>query len=99
MTLLNCPDVMSNVIEEPLLSKWEILSFAQKHGTYNINLWNGQHFQYGRSEIKTSCEKYPDLGLSPTCIEVSYDIIPSYFIHFKIYTSPLQVKISSSCFF
>ena len=73
MTLLNCPDVMSNVIEEPLLSKWEILSFAQKHGIYNINLWNGQHFQYGRSEMKTSCEKYPDLGLSPTCIEVSND--------------------------
>ena len=73
MTLLNCPDVMSNVIEEPLLSKWEILSFAQKHSIYNINLWNGQHFQYGRSEMKTSCEKYPDLGLSPTCIEVSND--------------------------
>ena len=73
MTLLNCPDVMSNVIEEPLLSKWEILSFAQKHSIYNINLWNGHHFQYGRSEMKTSCEKYPDLGLSPTCIEVSND--------------------------
>ena len=73
MTLLNCPDVMSNVIEEPLLSKWEILSFAQKHSIYNIDLWNGQHFQYGRSEMKTSCEKYPDLGLSPTCIEVSND--------------------------
>ena len=72
MTLLNCPDVMSNVIEEPLLSKWEILSFAQKHSIYNIDLWNGQHFQYGRSEMKTSCEKYPDLGLSPTCIEVFY---------------------------
>ena len=61
---------MSNVITEPFLSKWEFLNVAQKHDIYKIHLWNGQTFEYFKSDMKTSCEKYPDLALSPSCIEV-----------------------------
>ena len=63
---------MSNVIEEELSTKLEMLGFAQKHDIYKIRLWNGQTFQFGKSDMKTSCEKYPDLSLSPSCIEVRY---------------------------
>ena len=70
MVLLNCPDIMSNVIYQKSVSKSEGLAFAQKHDIYSLKLWNGVSFEYNRKEMKTICEKFPDLFLSPACIEV-----------------------------
>ena len=88
---------MSNVIEEELLSKWEILNFAQKHDIYKIRLWNGQTFQFGKSDMKTSCEKYPDLSLSPSCIEVSYCALR--FFRLRCHSGSSAASQSSHCCF
>ena len=70
LTLLNCPDIMSNVILPEKISKVQSLPIAQKYEFYHLQLWNGQKFEFDSKDLNTSCEKYPGEILSPVCIQV-----------------------------
>ena len=68
--LLNCPDVMFNVIEDPLIFKDDFTSLAKKFNVYAVNLWSDYNFIYNSTDIQRKCEKTIGLILSPACIEV-----------------------------
>ena len=68
--LLNCPDIMFNVIEDPLIFKDDFTSLAKKFNVYAVNLWSDYNFIYNSTDIQRKCEKTIGLILSPACIEV-----------------------------
>ena len=72
--LLNCPDIMFNVIEDPLIFKDDFTSLAKKFNVYAVNLWSNYNFIYNTTDIQRKCEKTIGLILSPACIEVCNEI-------------------------
>ena len=68
--MLNCPDIMFNVIEDPLIFKDDFKSLAKKFNVYAVNLWSDYNFIYNTTDIQRKCEKTIGLILSPACIEV-----------------------------
>ena len=73
--LLNCPDIMFNVIEDPLIFKDDFKSLAKKFNVYAVNLWSDYNFIYNTTDIQRKCEKTIGLILSPACIEVYYIVL------------------------
>ena len=55
--LLNCPDIMFNVIEDPLIFKDDFKSLAKKFNVYAVNLWSDYNFIYNTTDIQRKCEK------------------------------------------
>lgn len=72
LTLFNCPDIMSNVIELSNVSKSLLLPFAQKYELYYFHLWNNQIMEFNAKELQLFCDKFPGEVLSPACLTVSF---------------------------
>lgn len=75
MTLFNCPDIMTNVIEMSNISKSLVLPFAQKYEFYYFQFWNNQVMEFNNKELQLFCDKFPGEVLSPACLRVRRNLL------------------------